>query len=78
MKGNDHRDLAARPEMQGGVKRARGQVAVWMTLVFVGTAAAFISVLPGAREALHYLVAGSLASALTLAVAFGFFVTGRL
>ena len=49
-----------------------------LAILFVSAAAAMVMVLPGAREAFDYLIAGTFASALTLVVAFGLFVTGRL
>jgi hypothetical protein len=49
-----------------------------MAILFVCAAALMAWVLPGAREAFDYLIAGAFASALTLVVAFGLFVTGRL
>jgi hypothetical protein len=49
-----------------------------LAILFVTTAALIVLALPGAREAFDYLIAGTFASALTLVVAFGLFVTGRL
>ncbi len=49
-----------------------------LTILFVAASALMVWMLPGTREAFDYLMAGTFASSLTLAVAFGFFVTGRL
>ena len=54
------------------------QLAGRLGLLFLGAAAPMVLALPGAREAFDYLIAGTFASALTLVVAFGLFVTGRL
>jgi hypothetical protein len=54
------------------------QLAGRLGILFVGAAALMVLALPGARETFDYLIAGTFASALTLVVAFGLFVTGRL
>ena len=47
-----------------------------LAILLVSAAALIILALPGAREALDYLIAGTFASALVLMAALGLFATG--
>jgi hypothetical protein len=49
-----------------------------LAILFVSVAVLTVLALPGVHEAFDYLIAGTFASALTLVVAFGLFMTGRL
>lgn len=48
-----------------------------MALLFVASAGLLVLILPGGRQAIDYLIAGTFATAISLAVGLALFVKGR-